>query len=495
MNQNIIYIDCFSGISGDKFLSALYNLDLIKEKQFYEAINNLNIKDFSSKDIFFEKTQKKGFNGLSLKINPDKASVKFKTIHEVNKQIDLINFKNEIKNDIRLVYNILFEAESCIHGKSLKDLHLHEVASIDTLLDISLSAFIISELKLKNKYQNNDNSHDTNTSKFYYNSCINVNKSQEYKKSADCINNENNLNNNSSNNSSNSNSSSNNNETCNNKIDNNKNTCNFDYGNYNIICSKINLGSGIIDIAHGALSVPPPAVSYILKEIPVYGFGDNTELTTPTGAALIKYYASGYSEKIPSMEIISEGYGCGSKDLDILVNILRIFYGKLNKNSYNYHYNSDNNEDLQNSYINYGEIAEIQCNIDDMNPEIYDFIIEKLFKNGALDVFLTPVMMKKNRPGIVLNVLCEVPLIKKISAVIMEETTSIGLRIAIKDKIYIDRFIEEIKTPFGTIKVKISKTGDKILNKKPEYESLKKIALNNNISLKEVYNIVNKIIK
>ncbi len=482
MNQNIIYIDCFSGISGDKFLSALYNLDLIKENQFYNAVNNLNIKDFSSKDISFEETQKKGFKGLSLKINPDKTSVKFKTIHEVNKQIDLINFKNDIKNDIRLVYNILFEAESCIHGKSLKDLHLHEVASIDTLLDISLSAFIISELKLKNKYQNNNsdnNLHDTNTYKFYDNNCINVNKSQEYKKSADYINNENNL-------------CDNNNETCNNKTDNNKNTYNFAYGNYNIICSKINLGSGIIDIAHGALSVPPPAVSYILKEIPVYGFGDDTELTTPTGAALIKYYASGYSEKIPSMEIISEGYGCGSKDLDRLVNILRIFYGKLNKNSYNYHYN---NEDLQNSYINYGEIAEIQCNIDDMNPEIYDFVIEKLFKNGALDVFLTSVMMKKNRPGIVLNVLCEFPSIKKLSEVIMEETTSIGLRIARKDKIYIDRFIEEIETPFGTIKVKVSKTGNKILNKKPEYESLKKIALNNNISLKEVYNIVSKIIK
>ncbi|MHB1664867.1 MAG: nickel pincer cofactor biosynthesis protein LarC [bacterium] len=427
MNQNIIYIDCFSGISGDKFLSALYNLDLIKEKQFYDAVNNLNIKDFSSKDIFFEKTQKKGFNGLSLKINPDKAAVKLKTIHEVNKQIDLINFKNEIKNDIRLIYNILFEAESCVHGKSLKDLHLHEVASIDTLLDISLSAFIINELNLKNKHQNNDNSH------------------------------------------------------------------NFVYGNYNIICSKINLGSGIIDIAHGALSVPPPAVSYILKEIPIYGFGDDTELTTPTGAALIKYYASGYSEKIPSMEIISEGYGCGSKDLDRLVNILRIFYGKLNKYSSNYNHYGD--EDLHNSYINYDQIAEIQCNIDDMNPEIYDFVIEKLFKNGALDVFLTPVMMKKSRPGIVLNVLCDVPLTKKLSKVIMEETTSIGLRIARKDKIYIDRFIEELTTPYGTIKVKVSKAGNKILNKKPEYESLKKIALNNNISLKEVYNIVNKLIK
>ncbi|MHB8281921.1 MAG: nickel pincer cofactor biosynthesis protein LarC [bacterium] len=426
MNQNIIYIDCFSGISGDKFLSALYNLDLIKEKQFYDAVNNLNIKDFSSKDIFFEKTQKKGFNGLSLKINPDKAAVKLKTIHEVNKQIDLINFKNEIKNDIRLIYNILFEAESCVHGKSLKDLHLHEVASIDTLLDISLSAFIINELNLKNKHQNNDNSH------------------------------------------------------------------NFVYGNYNIICSKINLGSGIIDIAHGALSVPPPAVSYILKEIPIYGFGDDTELTTPTGAALIKYYASGYSEKIPSMEIISEGYGCGSKDLDRLVNILRIFYGKLNKYSSIYNYGD---EDLHNSYINYDQIAEIQCNIDDMNPEIYDFVIEKLFKNGALDVFLTPVMMKKSRPGIVLNVLCDVPLTKKLSKVIMEETTSIGLRIARKDKIYIDRFIEELTTPYGTIKVKVSKAGNKILNKKPEYESLKKIALNNNISLKEVYNIVNKLIK
>ncbi len=438
MNQNAIYIDCFSGISGDKFLSALYNLDLIKEKQLCDAVDNLNIQNFSSKDIFFEETQKKGFRGLFLKINQDKLSVKFKTINEVNKQIDLINFRNDIKNDIRLIYNILFEAEGYIHGKSLKELHLHEVASIDTLIDVSLSAFIINELNLKNN------------------------------------------------------------------------------GNYNIICSKINLGSGIIDISHGTLSVPPPAVSYILKEVPVYGFGDDTELTTPTGAALIKYYAGGFSEKIPSMEIISEGYGCGSKDLNRLANILRIFYGKLNKHSsFGYSYSFYNNANCAGSgnyknnidggnnpqipdmmdMMNYGEIVEMQCNIDDMNPEIYDFVIEKLFKNGAVDVFLTPVIMKKNRPGIVLNVLCDVPSIKKLSAVIMEETTTIGVRIAIKDKIYIDRFTEELNTPYGTIKVKVSKSGNKILNKKPEYENLKKIALSNNVSLKEVYNAINKIIK
>ncbi|RZD16743.1 MAG: nickel pincer cofactor biosynthesis protein LarC [Candidatus Acididesulfobacter guangdongensis] len=436
MNQNTIYIDCFSGVSGDKFLSALYNLDLIKEKQLCDAVDNLNIQNFSSKDIFFEETQKKGFRGLFLRINQDKISVKFKTVNEVDKQINLINFKNDIKNDIRLIYNILFEAEGYIHGKSLKELHLHEVASIDTLIDVSLSAFIINELNLKNN------------------------------------------------------------------------------GNYNIICSKINLGSGIIDISHGTLSVPPPAVSYILKEVPVYGFGDDTELTTPTGAALIKYYAGGFSEKIPSMEIISEGYGCGSKDLNRLANILRIFYGKLNKHS-SLSCNSDNSgscDDISHyknnidggnnpqipdmtDMMNYGEIVEMQCNIDDMNPEIYDFVIEKLFKNGAADVFLTPVIMKKNRPGIVLNVLCDVPSIKKLSAVIMEETTTIGVRIAIKDKIYIDRFTEEINTPYGTIKVKVSKLGNKILNKKPEYENLKKIALNNNVSLKEVYSVVNRIIK
>ncbi len=440
MNQNSIYIDCFSGVSGDKFLSALYNLDLIKEKQLCDAVDNLNIQNFSSKDIFFEETQKKGFCGLFLKINQDKLSVKFKTINEINKQIDLINFKDDIKNDIRLIYNILFEAEGYIHGKSLKELHLHEVASIDTLIDVSLSAFIINELKLKNN------------------------------------------------------------------------------GNYNIICSKINLGSGIIDISHGTLSVPPPAVSYILKEVPVYGFGDDTELTTPTGAALIKYYASGFSEKIPSMEIISEGYGCGSKDLNRLANILRIFYGKLNKYSFLCcssgdigdtgnradisHYKNNicggnNNSQIPDmtNMMNYGEVVEMQCNIDDMNPEIYDFVIEKLFKNGAADVFLTPVIMKKNRPGIVLNVLCDVSSIKKLSTVIMEETTTLGVRIAIKDKIYADRFTENINTPYGTIKVKVSKSGNKILNKKPEYENLKKIALNNNVSLKEVYNAVNKIIK
>lgn len=399
-DDNILYIDCFSGVSGDKFLSALFNLYLIKVSHFNDAVDKLNIDNFSHEDILLENVSRKGINGLLFNIRQDKLSIKFKTLSEINRQIELSGFKPEIKNDIHLIYKMLFDAESSIHGKSFDDLHLHELASIDTIVDISLSAFLVNQLKVNN-----------------------------------------------------------------------------------IVCSFVNLGSGIIDTAHGAFSVPAPAVSFILKEVPVYCSGDGEELTTPTGAALIKYYTKSFSEKLPAMEIISEGYGSGSKDLSKMANTLRVFYGR-----------SIISKDFKDD-LNYKEIYEITCNIDDMNPEIYDYVIEKLISSGALDVFLTPVIMKKNRPGILLTVLCDLATVKKLSNIILEETTSIGLRISRHDKVFVERYTQDLITPFGKVSLKISAMNGRILNKKPEYNDLKKIAGVKKIPLKEVYRLVYELIK
>jgi hypothetical protein len=397
---HILYIDCFSGVSGDKFLSALFNLDIIKIGHLNDAVDMLNISSFSYKDVSFENVSRKGISGLLFHIRQDKLSIKFKTLSEINHQIELSGFKPEIKNDIHLIYHKLFEAESSIHGKSFDDLHLHELATIDTIVDISLSAFLVNQLKVNN-----------------------------------------------------------------------------------IVCSFVNLGSGIIDAAHGKFSVPAPAVSFILKEVPVYCAGNSEELTTPTGAALIKYYAKSFSEKLPAMEIISEGYGSGLKDLSKMANILRVFYGR-----------SIISKDFKNN-LNYEEIYEITSNIDDMNPEIYDYVIERLISGGALDVFLTPVIMKKNRPGVLLTVLCGPAMVKKLSNIILEETTSIGLRISKRDKVFVERYTEDLITPFGKVSLKISAMNGCILNKKPEYNDLKKIANSRKIPLKEVYRLVYDIIK
>ncbi len=399
MQDKILYIDCSSGISGDKFVSALYDLSLIKEKEIAEFIGRLNIKDFSYADISFKKVKRLGLAGLFFHVDGRKAKIQFKTVSEINRRIDLFDLKPRIKNDIHLIYDILIEAESAVHGNSFDKLHLHELASIDTVLDISLCAFLISRLKV------ND-----------------------------------------------------------------------------ITCSDVNLGSGFIDVAHGRLIVPPPAVSFILKEIPVYSWGDAEELTTPTGAAILKYYAKRFPKGFPAMEIISEGHGCGMKELNTMANVLRVFYGRPLK--------SDNNSSGNRNDINRGEIYEIKTNIDDMNPEIYDYVIEKLVANGALDVFLTPVVMKKSRPGVLLTILCEASSVEKISNAVLEETSSLGLRISKMDKICLKRRTMNLKTPFGTLGIKVATLNGKVVNRKPEYDELKKIAGAKKIPLKEVYRIV-----
>ncbi|RMG39952.1 MAG: nickel pincer cofactor biosynthesis protein LarC [Methanobacteriota archaeon] len=239
--------------------------------------------------------------------------------------------------------------------------------------------------------------------------------------------------------------------------------------------SSVNVGGGMINIDHGHYPVPAPATAEILKAIPVYSSGIQKELVTPTGAALLKVLVDEFGD-LPEMKMERIGYGAGERELR-QPNVLRIFQGEMHA--------SETEAD---------EIVVIETNIDDMNPQYYDFAFEKLFEAGALDVFIEPILMKKGRPGHKLTVLCRKEDFKAIQAVIFRHTTSIGVRYRIENRAKLQREIRTVDTPWGPIRVKLAWLGEKLMNQMPEYEDLKRIAIRHDLSLKVIEEKVKSIL-
>ena len=245
--------------------------------------------------------------------------------------------------------------------------------------------------------------------------------------------------------------------------------CFHELGIAQIVSSPLNTGSGTIKSAHGILPVPAPATAEILKGIPIYSDKTAAELTTPTGAAIIKHYCQNFSN-LPDLKVASIGYGAGTKDLPI-PNILRIFIG-----------------DCTEDYIADDEVIEIETSIDDMNPEFFSYLFDSLTDEGALDISVIPAVMKKNRPGHIIKILVRKEKSDKIAEILFRETTTSGLRIrSVKRKI-LERFFMTVKTKYGEIRIKVHKMDKMPATISPEYEDCKKAAQEHKVPLKNVYN-------
>ena len=236
-----------------------------------------------------------------------------------------------------------------------------------------------------------------------------------------------------------------------------------------VFSSPINLGSGFVKTETGILPVPAPATAEILKRVPVYSRDISFELTTPTGAAIIKELSSGFGD-MPAMNIGKIGSGAGDRDIKDMPNVLRLFIGDQRPSVYQ----SDERAII------------IETDIDDMNPQIYEYVMAKLFKAGALDVHLTHILMKKGRPAVKVTVICNESLKEDLMEIVLKETSTIGLRFYETKRKVLQREIKMIDTEFGKVRVKVSKLGDEILKIMPEYEDCKKIAKKLNIPLIEV---------
>lgn len=240
-----------------------------------------------------------------------------------------------------------------------------------------------------------------------------------------------------------------------------------------IISSPLPLGRGMIEISHGSVPLPAPATAALLADgdVPVYGVETKGELVTPTGAAMVTALADSFGE-IPDFTLESVGYGAGRKEYD-LPNFLRVLVGAAGET------------ELQREKINI-----IEANMDDLNPEITGYMMEKLFSEGALDVFFTPIQMKKNRPAVKLSVISPPDLAVQLMGTIFLETSTLGCRVMEAWKEALPRSVERVETPWGAVRFKVvnGKVQDMTINRcTPEYEDCLSIARRERIPLREVY--------
>lgn len=235
-----------------------------------------------------------------------------------------------------------------------------------------------------------------------------------------------------------------------------------------VFSSALNTGEGLINCEHGTIPIPAPATLKLLEGIPCYSSGTKNELTTPTGAAFIGYYGSKFGS-LPKMNIMKSGYGAGSHEIKEIPNLLRVVLGEV----------------LIPSKIITMKV--IETNIDDMNPEFYDHIMSQLLIAGAADVFLTAVHMKKNRPGTLLTTVVSNDKFHSIVQIILEETSTFGIRHYDVVRTELKRENKLIKTPFGKVRIKIGTFAGSRLTVSPEYEDCKKLALKKGIPVKRVY--------
>ena len=243
-----------------------------------------------------------------------------------------------------------------------------------------------------------------------------------------------------------------------------------------ISASRIPMGSGFVKCRHGIIPLPAPATMSILKDVPVYGVDINHELVTPTGAAIVKALSVSFGN-LPDMTIEKTGYGAGKHDTGYIPNLLRIIMGRSPGGEYQ--------DEL---------IFQVETCIDDMNPEIFGFLMDRLFEDGALDVWWVPVSMKKNRPGTKVHAICYPDRKDALINRILSETTTIGVRYYEVKRKTLSRRLDEIKTIYGTVCVKRITNPDGTTRIVPEYEVCKKIALEKKVPLKNVYeNILKEI--
>lgn len=382
--MKILYFDCFSGIAGDMVLGALIDagLDL---NILARDLKKLKIKGYKLKA---SKVMRKALSGTKLDVIVDRSlsSHSHRSLSEILKLIDDSSLKSAVKDSAKKIFNIIGKAESKIHDiRDKRNLHLHELGDIDSIVDIVAAAIAIDALRIDEVYS-----------------------------------------------------------------------------------STVSFGRAILDTKGGVLPAPSPASLEILKGVPVKISGVDSELVTPTGAGILKALSKGFGD-MPQMKVSEIGYGAGTKEVGEIPNMLRVIIGE-----------SAAAFEEDKAFV-------IETNIDDMNPQNFEYLFEKLLKEGALDVYTTTVQMKKSRPAFKLTVLSDRSKLEKLCFIIFSETTSIGVRYYEVERFKLRRRIVKVDTRYGNIKVKLSKGPDGILTVSPEYDDCVKLARTSAVPLKKIY--------
>ncbi len=255
----------------------------------------------------------------------------------------------------------------------------------------------------------------------------------------------------------------------------------------NFVCSKIHVGSGFVQMAHGKFPVPPPAVTELLKGFAIYSTEIEGELITPTGAAIIATVCSEFGN-LPEMIVEKTSYGAGIRDHANFPNVLRLILGKtFNAKTQRREAAKDFESEISNlkSEIS-SNLVLLETNIDDISAEFLGFTMERAFEIGALDCWFTPIQMKKNRPAVMISILCENDKKDDLIELLYTETSTLGVRVSEIERNCLPRETVKIETSYGEIDVKIARFGGKIINAKPEYDQMRQFALKSRKSLREI---------
>jgi pyridinium-3,5-bisthiocarboxylic acid mononucleotide nickel chelatase len=380
--KEIIYIDCFSGISGDMMVGAL--LDLGVDIDFLR--NELRKLDIGGYNLTFSEVKRGSFRAKKFNVEVTELQ-SARNYRDIKKMIDKSRLDKEVKEISGNIFQKVAEAEALVHGYEVDKVHFHEVGAVDSIVDITGTAVCLNKLKIDIFYSN-----------------------------------------------------------------------------------RVPTGKGFVNCAHGKLPVPAPATMEILKGIPAYGGDFDFEVTTPTGAAIIKALVAGFGD-IPFMKIKKIGYGAGSNENKKVPNVLRLLKGTMEEEH----------------YLNEESLILLSSNIDDSSPEIMGYLMEKLFENEALDAWIEPIYMKKTRPAFKINVLCERKKEQEMIKIILMESTTLGVRSEHVKRFSIIRKVKTARLSYGEVKVKVGILKDREINISPEFESCKKLAQKTGKPLKEIY--------
>ena len=234
-----------------------------------------------------------------------------------------------------------------------------------------------------------------------------------------------------------------------------------------IMASPLNVGSGSIHSAHGLYPVPAPATTRLLEGVPIYAGPQKAELVTPTGALLITAYAAEFGV-VPPMRLQRAGYGAGSRDFADAPNVLRVLIGE------------------GDAAASPHRVVVIEAEIDDMNPQIFGVLIDRLLAEGALDVFYTSIQMKKNRPGTLLSIIAPPGARERLTSTVFRETTTIGVRYREMDRECLDRETVHVHTPFGRVGIKVARRNGEVMNASPEFDDCARLAAESGRPVKDV---------
>ncbi len=389
--MKLLYLDCFSGASGDMLLGAMLDLGLPLD-ELRDALRGLMLDGC---DVASERVVRGGIGAAKFRVveaggQPEHGHHAHRTVEEIVNLIGRAALPAAARSHAIDMFRRLAEVEAAVHQVPVEQVHLHEVGELDSIVDIAGAAFAFEWL-----------------------------------------------------------------------------------GANRIVASPLNVGRGTVRTAHGVLPVPAPATARLLEGRPVFSKGPEMEMVTPTGALLVSTYASEFGP-LPAMRVDKIGYGAGDRDPAGQPNVLRAIVGE-----------AQGEPTVE-------RVVVIECEIDDMNPQIFGALMDQLLSAGALDVFYAPVQMKKNRPATLVTVIGRPGDRDALAAILFRESTTIGLRYQEMDRERLERESIAVETPLGSIRFKIARRQGRVMNAVPEFDDCARAAREHGVPIKEVQAVAMK---